>query len=176
MYKCYLAIFLLINPCIVFAHTTTDLSFGLKEGFAHPFTGLDHMLAMISVGLLAYQKQKWHQFLLPITFITCMAIGGIIGFKGYPCSFSELGITLSIFCLGMLCVKPKIPGFALYLLIAAFAFCHGHAHGIEIPATSNFITFASGFLLATALLHGGGFLLGYSFAKVPLSFLGIKKR
>ena len=133
-------------------------------GFAHPFSGLDHLLAMLGVGFLAAQtdihKGNRTIWALPLTFVCTMIVGGILGFERTCIPWIETGILGSVFILGLMIVFPRrLPTIMTYFLIALFALCHGHAHGSELPMTAGFEWYSAGFICATALLHIGGVLL-----------------
>lgn len=170
---------LLISPLLAFAHVGLISSHSFSGGFWHPFSGIDHLIAMVSVGLLASQKKGWQQLGLPLTFLALMAIGGFIGLKGISLPYVELGISLSIIGLGFLVSMPALlPTLLLTLLLGLFAMCHGHAHGTEMVSLYSPLYYAGGFLLATALLHLGGFTLGagltrFSHRCLPLAGAGI---
>jgi urease accessory protein len=126
-----------------------DHAGGLAHGFAHPFLGLDHLLAMVIVGLWAVRSAR--VWLLPAVFVTFMAIGAAIG--SLPLPYVEPMILLSILVFGMATVLAKrLPLWLGAVLVAVFALYHGHAHFTEMPDTST-VGFLAGMLLATALLH-----------------------
>jgi urease accessory protein len=133
----------------------------LGSGFGHPLTGLDHVLAMIAVGLWAVQQGGRRVWLLPLCFVAVMIGGAALGATGVGLPFAEGGIAMSVLVLGALvagCVR--LPAVAGALLVGAFALFHGHAHGAEMPAGAGAVGYATGFLAATALLHAAGLGLG----------------
>ena len=138
---------------------------GLASGLTHPLTGLDHLLAMLGVGLWAAQQGRRRTWLLPLCFLAVMAGGAALGAAGVALPFAERGIALSVLVLGVLvagCVR--LPTLAGALLVGAFAIVHGHAHGAEMPAGAGAVAYASGFLASTALLHLAGLGLGSALA------------
>lgn len=133
---------------------------GFAGGVAHPFGGLDHLLAMIAVGLWAIQhggrRALW---LLPAAFVLPMAGGFVLALSGIMLPGVEAGIALSVLVLGLVvafAVRPPLP--AAMAITAVFALLHGHAHGTEMAAGSQAALYAAGMVLATALLHAGGLL------------------
>jgi urease accessory protein len=148
-------------PTAAFAHTGGGDAHDFVHGFAHPFGGLDHVLAMITVGLLAYQLGGRALWLVPASFILAMTAGGALGLAGIPVPFVEAGIAASVLVLGaIVAFGMKAPVAVAMALVAAFAVFHGHAHGAEMPAGGSIAAYAAGFVLATALLHAAGVTLG----------------
>ena len=144
-----------------FAHTGTGLPGGFQSGFLHPLSGLDHLLAMISVGL-------WGAFLgrplivaLPVIFPTVMAFGAALGMANVPLPPVEIGIAFSVLLLGsVIAFNIRAPVWAACLIVAIFAIFHGYAHGRELPSAADPVGYAVGFMLATGLLHLLGIGLG----------------
>ena len=130
------------------------------HGFLHPMTGLDHILAMVTVGILAYQIGGRALWLVPTTFLAIMAAGGLLGVAGVSFYFVEPGIAASVVVLGVIVALALKPPVAVAMaLVALFAVFHGYAHGIEAPLGSA-TTYGAGFMVATALLHAAGLALG----------------
>jgi urease accessory protein len=159
------ALALCLAPTAALAHTGIGDTSGFAHGFMHPLGGLDHLLAMILVGLFAYQLGGRALWLVPLTFVGVMALGGALGVAAIPVPFIEIGIALSIVVLGAIVafgVKPPVA--AAMGIVGLFAIFHGHAHGAEMPMDASGVAYAIGFMLATALLHltgiGLGFLIG----------------
>ena len=151
------ALALLLAPALAFAHPGHDES-GLVAGISHPLGGIDHLLAMIAVGLWAAQQKGAARWALPCTFVGTMLIGGLLGFEGLALPALEGGIAASVFALGLavaLAVRP--PLWAAVAATALFAMFHGVAHGLELPAMSSPWGYALGFVGATAALHGAGY-------------------
>lgn len=143
------------------AHSGTGLAGGFASGFAHPFSGFDHLLAMVSVGL-------WGAFLgrplivaLPVIFPTVMAAGGVLAIAGGRLPPVELGIALSVLVLGaMIAGAVRAPVWLASLIVAVFAVFHGYAHGAELPSAADPVGYSAGFVLATGLLHVAGITVG----------------
>jgi urease accessory protein len=144
---------------------------GFAHGFLHPLGGLDHVLAMVAVGLYAALLGGRALWLVPATFVTVMALGGALGAAGYALAYPEIGIALSIVVLGLaVALRISVPTLAAMVLAGVFAMFHGHAHGAEMPQDVSGYEYAAGFLAATALLHCAGIALGLGMGK--LSELG----
>lgn len=156
------ALILLAPAGPAFAHTGHGAS-GFLQGFVHPLGGLDHVLAMVAVGLYAAMVGRRALWLVPAAFLGAMAIGGAMGSAGYALPYTEAGIAASVVVLGLavaFCISlPTVVAMALGGLLAIF---HGHAHGADIPQSISGYDYAAGFLLATALLHAIGIALGLS--------------
>ena len=128
----------------------------------HPFTGFDHLLAMVSVGL-------WGAFLgppliqvLPIVFPVVMVGGAALGMLGVPVPPVEIGVALSVLVLGgCIALALKAPAWAASLIVATFAVFHGYAHGRELPSAADPIGYSAGFTLATGMLHVSGIGIGF---------------
>lgn len=152
---------LLLAPTLAQAHTGVGDTNGFAHGFGHPLTGLDHLLAMIAVGLWAAQIGGRALWAVPLSFVSVMAVGGVLGIAGVPVPFVEQGIATSVLLLGlMIAFAVRMPlGFSVPL-VALFAICHGHAHGAEMPASASGLAYAVGFMIATAFLHCIGIGLG----------------
>ncbi|RXF74289.1 HupE/UreJ family protein [Hansschlegelia zhihuaiae] len=152
-------------PGAAFAHVGHGDAVGFTAGFGHPIGGLDHVLAMVMVGLFAWRLGGRAVWLVPATFVLVMALGGALGVAGVEGPFVETGIALSIVALGAaVAFGVKAPVAVATALVGVFAVFHGHAHGAEMPETADGAAYAAGFLLATAALHavgvGVGFLIG----------------
>ncbi len=143
------------------AHEQAGVAGGLVSGFLHPITGLDHLVAMVAVGLWGAQLGAPALWVLPVTFPLVMALGGVLGVLGVPLPMPELVIALSALVLGgAVAVRLRAPFGVAALLVAVFAVFHGHAHGVELPKAANPLAYGIGFVLATGLLHGCGITLG----------------
>jgi urease accessory protein len=145
---------------------------GIFAGLLHPILGIDHLLAMVTVGLLSAQMGGRAIWTVPATFVTVMAVGGILGIAGVPLPFVEYGIALSVVILGIaLFVPKKIPVWLAMVFVGIFALFHGHAHGTELPAISetmlDVFAYVFGFLVATACLHLIGALVGQAAISTP---------
>jgi urease accessory protein len=145
----------------VWAHTEAGQASGLIAGLLHPVSGLDHVIAMVAVGLWGAQLGRPAVWVLPVAFPMVMAVGGFLGLVGVHLPGIELGIALSGVILGLAVMKVWRPPLTVALaLVAGFAIFHGHAHGVELPAGANGLTYSFGFVIATGLLHGVGIALG----------------
>jgi urease accessory protein len=152
-------------PTFALAHAGHDTG-GLMHGFIHPIAGIDHVLAMVAVGVLAAQLGGRASWLVPLGFVGVMAVAGAIGMAGIQLPFSEVGIALSVIVLGLsVAFRLSPPVLAATALVGFFAVFHGHVHGAEIPAGASGIPYAAGFVGATAMLHavgvGVGLLVGW---------------
>jgi urease accessory protein len=155
-------------PGLASAHILPGTSHGWHDGFAHPFSGLDHLLAMFAVGLWAAQHRGRAVWQIPLTFVGVMALGGLLGLTGAYLPGVELGIALSVLVLGgLIAAAPRLQVRWSVCLVGLFALCHGYAHGREMPASVGAIPFSAGFIAATLLLHGMGIAAGLYFQKQP---------
>jgi urease accessory protein len=134
---------------------------GLVHGFAHPLGGIDHILAMVAVGIFAWQLGGRALWLVPASFVLAMAAGGALAMAGVTVPFVEVGIIASVIVLGaVVALGVKTPVAVAVGMVAAFAVFHGHAHGTEMPLDASGALYAAGFMLATALLHMAGITAG----------------
>ncbi len=146
-------------PAVAQAHSAGGALNGWHDGFSHPLHGWDHLLAMLAVGFWAAQQRGRAVWMLPLTFVMAMTLGGIAGAGGLNLPGVEGAILLSVFVLLALVAKGVRLRIGIGLaLVGLFGFCHGFAHGHEMPASTSILTFACGFVLATLLLHGLGLL------------------
>lgn len=143
------------------AHSGTGLAGGFASGFKHPFTGSDHLLAMVSVGLWGAVLGRPLIYTLPVIFPAVMVGGAVLGMLGVPLPPVEIGIALSVLVLGgCIALSLKAPVWTASLIVAAFAVFHGYAHGRELPSAADPIGYSVGFVLATGLLHALGIGFG----------------
>lgn len=143
------------------AHTRQGLASGFVSGFLHPLTGIDHLLAMVAVGIWGTQLGAPAIWLLPVTFPLVMSIGGALGVRGVPIPGVEIGVAASAVVLGLviaLASRPRLPVAAL--LVGVFAIFHGYAHGAELPEAADPLAYGVGFVLVTGLLHACGIAVG----------------
>lgn len=148
---------LLLMPALAFAHPGHGDN-GLVAGISHPLGGLDHLLAMLAVGLWAAQQQGAARWALPCTFVGTMLIGGLLGFEGLNLPALESGIAASVLALGLAVALAIRPPLAVAVAATAlFALFHGVAHGLELPDMSSPWAYAAGFVAATAALHAAGY-------------------
>jgi urease accessory protein len=157
----FAAAFAALAPSAAFAHPGHGDAMGFMHGFAHPISGMDHILAMVLVGLFAFQLGGRALWLTPATFVLVMAIGGALGVAGVNVPFVETGIALSVVVLGaIVAMGVKAPVAAAMGIVGLFAIFHGQAHGAEMPDNAGGLAYAAGFLIATAFLHLAGIGLG----------------
>ena len=137
-------------PTAALAHSGLGHVHGFVQGFAHPLGGIDHVLAMVTVGVFAWQLGGRALWLVPATFVLMMAAGGAIGIAGVELPSVEFGIAASVVVLGaIVALKRKAPLAVAIGVVGAFAVFHGHAHGTEMPPDALGAAYAAGFLLAT---------------------------
>jgi urease accessory protein len=150
-----------------FAHTGHGDASGFMHGFMHPFGGLDHVLAMVAVGILAFVAGRRALWTLPLAFMAAMLAGGAMGMSGMSLPLVETGIGASIIVVaGLAALGAPLPLMATAPLIAFFGLFHGFAHGAEMPLDASGLTYAVGFLAATGLLHMSGIAGSTAVAKV----------
>ena len=144
--------------------------YGFTTGVLHPLTGLDHLAAMLAVGLWAGMVGGRQRWLLPLTFVATMVVGALLGVAGVHLPAVEPGIAASVLVLGLLLVSAtRLPLAAAMALTSVFALCHGYAHGAELPVAANGLSFGIGFVLSTAALHALGVVLASTAGKrLPL--------
>jgi urease accessory protein len=150
----------LLFPLSAAAHV--GVSGGFEAGFSHPVLGLDHLLAMVSVGIISAQMGGKAIWTIPATFVLVMALGGALGMVDIGLFAVEIGIALSVVALGLtIATNAKIYPVAIYVFVALFAIFHGYAHGQEIPALATSWAYIVGFMIGTAALHLAGVAIGY---------------
>lgn len=142
------------------AHPGSHIVNSFAAGLFHPLTGLDHMLALLAVGVLAAQGRGLSRIALPGAFIAAMLAGGVLGAEGIVAPVVEPGILASVFVLGLLVAfSVRLPLPAGVALTAAFAFLHGQAHGVELAGAAA-LPFVAGFIAASVVALGLGFAGG----------------
>ena len=153
-------------PTAAWAHPGHDTTVGFVQGFVHPVTGIDHVLAMIAVGLFAANLGGRALWAVPLSFVAVMALGGALGVAGIAVPFVEAGIAVSVIVLGLaVALRWQWPVAGAMALVGVFAIFHGHAHGTEMPLDASGIEYGLGFMLATALLHAAGIGFGLGMAR-----------
>ncbi|MFK8068084.1 MAG: HupE/UreJ family protein [Gammaproteobacteria bacterium] len=166
-------------PTLSFAHAIEGN--GFMAGLYHPVFGLDHLLAMLAVGILSTQIGGKAIWTVPASFVTIMLISGWVGMEALVDLSTvqvETGIVFSVILLGFLIALEKnMPILLAMLFVAFFAIFHGYAHGIEVPAKANPFYFAAGFVISTILIHLAGVLIGFiasrwRFSKTLLRYAG----
>ena len=149
------------------AHTGNDVASGFTHGFAHPFSGYDHLLAMFAVGLLAANLGGRALWMVPAAFVSMMVAGGLWGLAGFSLPYFETGILLSVGVLGLAAViRRSIPLVVATMLAGAFAVFHGYAHTVEMPIGASALEYALGFLPGTVILPGAGLGAGLALNRV----------
>ncbi|MDD5384224.1 MAG: HupE/UreJ family protein [Gallionella sp.] len=155
-------------PSSVYAHVGVGEASGFLHGLTHPTSGLDHVCAMLAVGLWAAQMGGRSVWAVPLTFVSVMALGGALPMLDISLPFVEQGIVLSVLLLGVLiAASARLPLWLSGSIVGLFALWHGHAHGAEMPALASGIEYALGFMLATAFLHIIGIVFGLGMQRLP---------
>jgi urease accessory protein len=152
------------------AHAVGGSLHAFHHGFDHPFTGLDHLLAMLAIGLWAAQMGGRATWMLPCVFVGATALGGVFGSMGWPLVGGEVWIAGSVLMLGALVVWAR--KFSLSAAGSFSAICglaHGHAHGLESAMGTSSGAYAGGFLVATILLHLLGLAVGMAMVRTARS-------
>jgi urease accessory protein len=145
----------------VFAHDEQGQAIGFLAGLVHPVSGLDHVLAMIAVGVWGAQLGMPALWILPVVFPMVMALGGMLGLLGVAIPGVEIGIALSALVLGVMVLLEARPPLAVAaVMVGLFAIFHGHAHGTELPEGASGLLYSIGFVVATGCLHGAGIAIG----------------
>ena len=151
----------LVVPSVAYAHVGVGETSGFVHGLGHPVSGLDHFVAMVSVGLWAAQRGGRSVWVVPLSFVSVMAVGCLLCRVDVLIPFIEQGIIASLLVLGMLiAAAARLPLVASSLLVALFAVFHGHAHGTEMPETLTGFAYGVGFTLVTGFLLAFGIGLG----------------
>ncbi len=151
----------LLVPAIACAHVGVAETSSLTQGLSHPPTGLDHIAAMVAVGLWAAQRGGRGLWAVPLSFLTLMAVGALLAIAGVSLPLVEPVVAASVLVLGLLVAAAvRLPILVSGLVVGLFALFHGHAHGTEIPELASGLAYGLGFILTTALLHGVG--IGFS--------------
>ena len=159
------AVFALV-PVAASAHVGVGETHGFVHGFSHPFNGIDHILAMVAVGLFAAHLGGRALWLVPLTFVFVMALAGIAGMAGFQLPFVEIGIGMSVIVFGLaVALQLSVPTLVAMGLVGFFAIFHGHAHGMEMPQGVSGLFYGAGFICATTLLHALGVGLGLAIGK-----------
>ena len=166
MNKIFLFLIFTLLPTGAYAHT--GALGGFQAGLSHPVLGLDHLLAMISVGVVSAQLGGRAMWLIPSTFVLVMAIGGLLGMADVGLGAVEVGIALSVVVLGLAIANiSRIAAFVIYGFVFLFATFHGYAHGLEIPQLATSWAYVGGFMLGTVGLHLLGVGIGHFASKIP---------
>jgi urease accessory protein len=148
-------------PKIASAHTGVGDVTGFWHGLEHPVGGLDHILAMLAVGLWAAQMGGKALWIVPGAFITAMIGSSVMGHFGLHLPGIEQGILASDFILGLLLLfAVRLPLALSAGIVGVLAIFHGYAHGAEMPATASGLAYGFGFIISTTLLHLAGIGIG----------------
>ncbi|MDH3574729.1 MAG: HupE/UreJ family protein [Desulfobacterales bacterium] len=148
-------------PLYAWAHVGSGEAGGFVTGLQHPISGLDHVIAMLAVGLWGAQLGNPALWLLPVVFPMMMAGGGCLGLLGIPLPGVEVGIAVSAIVLGlMVLAEARLKIYLAMVIVAFFAIFHGHAHGTELPAGQSGLLYSIGFVAATGCLHAVGIAIG----------------
>ncbi len=154
---------LLMLSLPVYAHSGLDTEQGFIDGFLHPLMGIDHLLVMLGIGLWAAKLGGKALWFVPVSFLLAMAAGAGLANLGLTISSAETWVALSVIALGLLVWKNKLMSLQYSVILAAgFALSHGYVHAAELQGDADVLSYASGFLLTTAVLHGVGVLVGLS--------------
>lgn len=169
-----MTIALAASPALAQAHPGEHHLTGLVSGVAHPLLGLDHLLAMIAVGLWATQLGGRALWAVPASFLAVMASAASLAMSGIALPGVEQGIVASLLMLGVLIAAAvRIPTTVSVALVSLFAFFHGQAHGVELPASAGAVSYGVGFALSTAALHLAGLGCGLALrSAMALRFAG----
>jgi urease accessory protein len=158
------AVFALL-PAVASAHVGDGHMHGLVDGVAHPLLGLDHLAAMVAVGLIAARGAIAGRLAVPAAFLAAMLAGAMLGMAGVALPAFETGIALSLVVLGALVALARPLSLAVSVpIVALFGLAHGAAHGLETPAEASGIAWIAGFMVATAILHATGLVAGLRLA------------
>jgi len=156
------------------AHTGEGVAGGFIAGFLHPVSGVDHLLAMVAVGMWGAFLGRPLIWMLPVTFPLMMVVGGVLGIGGIPLPLVEIGISASVIALGLsVAAAWRAPIPVAVLIIGIFAIFHGHAHGTELPQAAAPEAYAMGFVISTGLLHITGIALGLV-TKLPRGVMALR--
>ncbi len=160
-YSTILALFFSMIPYVAYAHEGGSVPIGgFLAGLIHPVLGYDHLLAMLSVGVLSAQIGGRAIWTVPATFVTVMALGGLLGLIDIGLTSTELGISASLVLLGLvIAAERRLPILLAMAGVGFFAIFHGYAHGTEMPTTARPVIYALGFLTGTAAIHIGGVVI-----------------
>jgi urease accessory protein len=168
MRRTLLATALVLVPSLALAHPgLPGHTHDLANGFLHPLGGIDHVLAMVAVGLFAAQLGGRALWLVPASFVAMMTAAGLAAMSGVGLPLTEVGIAASIIVLGgAIALRLSMPITAAMALVGFFAMFHGYAHGLETPETASGLLYGLGFIAATAMLHGLGIGIGLAVGRL----------
>ena len=149
---------LCLLPTLALAHPGHDAGTGFMAGLAHPWSGMDHLITMLAVGMWGAQLGGRMRWVLPLSFISMMIAGSLLGFSGVHIGAVEQGIAASVCILGLLlATATRVPLLAGMAITGCFAVFHGYAHAADAVVSSNALLYIAGFAVSTAVLHALGF-------------------
>ncbi|RWB28071.1 MAG: HupE/UreJ family protein [Mesorhizobium sp.] len=158
-----------LTPSLAFAHSGGAHVHGFFAGLEHPLLDMDHLLAMVAVGMIGARAAGRSFVLVPLFFVSAMVAGALLGMAGIGLPSLETGIALSLVVFGAIVgLARPLPLAAAAALTALFGLFHGNAHGLEIPESAGGIAYAAGFMLGTSMLHAIGALSVFKFARWPM--------
>src|SRR6185312_7194657 len=151
----------IVMPGAAEAHLGGDDA-GLMDGLMHPVFGPDHLIAMVSVGVVSMQLGGANIWRLPVAFVTAMTAGAALGIAQVSLPHAELGIAVSVLVLGLgiLIAHERLSPLPIIGLVALFGACHGYAYGVESPKSVSPGLYSLGFVIGTAVLHIAGMVIG----------------
>ncbi|MER8437640.1 HupE/UreJ family protein [Mesorhizobium sp. M1312] len=159
-----------LTPSLAFAHSGAPHAHGFFAGLEHPLFGIDHLLAMIAVGIIGARTGGRSIVLVPLFFVSAMVAGALLGMAGIGLPSLETGIALSLVVFGaMVGLAKPLPLPAAAALTALFGLFHGNAHGLEIPESASGIAYAAGFVLGTSMFHAIGVVSVLKLAGWPMT-------
>jgi urease accessory protein len=157
-------------PTLLHAHPFHGGATGLAGGLGHPFSGFDHILAMLAVGIWGAQSGGRARWILPLSFVVVMALGGVLGASGMSLPMVEEGIIVSVLLFGVLIATAvRVPMWGAIAIVGLMGLFHGHAHGAEMPADATGLLYGAGFVAATTILHLIGVVAGSGAARLSTS-------
>jgi urease accessory protein len=166
--KTAILVFAVLTPSLALAHSGGDHVYGFLSGLEHPALGLDHLLAMVAVGIIATRTARHSGVIVPLSFVSAMVVGAIFGMAGIGLPYLETGIALSLVAFGaMVSLAKPLPLAMATALATLFGVFHGNAHGFEIPESVGGIAYAAGFVFGTSALHAVGALFALKLARWP---------
>jgi urease accessory protein len=152
----------LLSPAVALAHPGHDIQ-SFTQGVLHPFSGIDHLLAMLSLGALAGRLGGRALWRVPASFLALMISGGALAARGFELPFTEVGIALSLIAFGgAIALRCKLPLAATCALAGCFAVFHGLAHGAEMASDASGFVYGAGFIVSTGALHAIGLSIAWA--------------
>jgi urease accessory protein len=173
-----LTLLTLLVPTFAFAHSGHGSPHGFFAGLVHPFTGIDHLCAMLATGFWAAQMGRHYVRIIPLAFLGAMGIGALFALMGFQAPMVEQGIAISVLTVGVLiAASARLSVVSSVVLVSAFAIFHGYAHGAEMPAAISGTAYAAGFVTTTLLLMLAGIGIGQFLQQFSMSrtirFVGV---